>query len=677
MQVVGKYAYVTYNVGGASFFIYDVSNPASPVGAGGYLLANPTSVRVVGKYAYILYSNNNLAIYDVSSPASASLVSSTQIASFTTAKGMAISGKYLYVVGGGATGKLQIVDITNPNLPTMPMGLAGFATSGNTPIGVTVRGKYAYVTNNIGATGGGAFQIFDISNPITPVQKTSGAGIALGGNTNSGYLEGKYLYFPNGSTLYAYDIDNPTSPTLYSSTVAIGGSVALQDADVVSGRYIYASTASSINVANIANPTSATAVGSIATGGVQPNAIAVQGRYLYAMLNNTITVYDLGGSYIQQFEAGSSELSNLRVTNSTTIGGELNVASSIVTGGTALLNGGLSVSGQTTIKAASGNDTITAVQIQNGAGTAFFNADTTNQRIGIQNNSPSFSLHVGSASVGSGTTVARFQNAGGTCDITPNVAGGITCTSDIRFKKNISDYSNALAKLTSLRTVSYNLNSEADGSQLHVGFIAQELETILPDLVLTDMDGFKSVSYAGLTPYLVAALQEQQTQVNALQGSIGLLNGGTINGSLNVTGPVSLAQDLAVTGNVFIAGNLTVVDISAENITVNGHLITAGAIPQIVALPAAGTAASASIDGNDTAGTITVVAGANTVAGDFVDVIFNTPFTKPPKVLLNAGNDKAADLKFYREADTTKFRIKLLQQPSADQTYVLDYFIVQ
>lgn len=107
-------------------------------------------------------------------------------------------------------------------------------------------------------------------------------------------------------------------------------------------------------------------------------------------------------------------------------------------------------------------------------------------------------------------------------------------------------------------------------------------------------------------------------------------------------------SSLTVTDDVVIAGNLTVQNVTVANITVNGHIITAGNTPTATVGTAAGTedtqnnipAPSATITGNDTAGTITIVAGANTTNGTFAEVSFNQAFTKSPKVVLTAGNEK-------------------------------------
>ena len=139
---------------------------------------------------------------------------------------------------------------------------------------------------------------------------------------------------------------------------------------------------------------------------------------------------------------------------------------------------------------------------------------TSAGNVGIANTSPGYLLHVGSSALITGTAVARFENAGGTCTITPSAAGGITCTSDERLKKNITTLEDSvLDSVLAVRLVSYNLTPESDTDMLHTGVIAQELEDIFPDLVQTDPQGFKSVSYVGLVPYVTKAVQEMHIQM--------------------------------------------------------------------------------------------------------------------------------------------------------------------
>lgn len=97
--------------------------------------------------------------------------------------------------------------------------------------------------------------------------------------------------------------------------------------------------------------------------------------------------------------------------------------------------------------------------------------------------------------------------------------GAIVCSSDLRFKKDITPLQNSLDKVISLRGVNYSFRTEEFpdrnfSSTPQIGFVAQEIEKIYPEFVVTDQAGFKSVDYSRLTPVLVEAVKEQQVLIN-------------------------------------------------------------------------------------------------------------------------------------------------------------------
>src|SRR5205085_6359799 len=71
---------------------------------------------------------------------------------------------------------------------------------------------------------------------------------------------------------------------------------------------------------------------------------------------------------------------------------------------------------------------------------------------------------------------------------------------------------NSLDAILNLRGVAYDWNRDAwkdknfpEGRQ--IGFIAQEIEKVLPELVYTDAQGYKSVAYSNVVPVLVEAVK--------------------------------------------------------------------------------------------------------------------------------------------------------------------------
>jgi len=93
-------------------------------------------------------------------------------------------------------------------------------------------------------------------------------------------------------------------------------------------------------------------------------------------------------------------------------------------------------------------------------------------------------------------------------------------TSDVRMKKDISDISNSLEKILEMRGVTYNWRQEEFPESdfengLQYGLIAQELEKIVPELVETDSEGWKSIEYSHLVPLLIESIKEQQTIIDS------------------------------------------------------------------------------------------------------------------------------------------------------------------
>jgi hypothetical protein len=101
-------------------------------------------------------------------------------------------------------------------------------------------------------------------------------------------------------------------------------------------------------------------------------------------------------------------------------------------------------------------------------------------------------------------------------------------SSDINAKENIralnSQGVSSLEKVKKLNGVTYSWKSDAL-HQEQVGFIAQEVETVMPDLVITnDTTGRKMMSYTNMIPYLVEAIKEQQVIIDNLQQQVVKLN---------------------------------------------------------------------------------------------------------------------------------------------------------
>ena len=85
-----------------------------------------------------------------------------------------------------------------------------------------------------------------------------------------------------------------------------------------------------------------------------------------------------------------------------------------------------------------------------------------------------------------------------------------TVPSDIRFKNNVQPLTGALDRLLQLRGVTFEWKDPAahgnrTGPQR--GFIAQEVEKVIPEWVSTDEKGFKAVNLTGMEPMVVESLR--------------------------------------------------------------------------------------------------------------------------------------------------------------------------
>jgi hypothetical protein len=95
---------------------------------------------------------------------------------------------------------------------------------------------------------------------------------------------------------------------------------------------------------------------------------------------------------------------------------------------------------------------------------------------------------------------------------------GFTASSDIRLKENFESIPNALELVSQLNGLYYTWKKDAGADKPRkLGFIAQEIEKVIPELVKTDSEGMKSVDYIGVVPVLVEALKNQQKQIDELK----------------------------------------------------------------------------------------------------------------------------------------------------------------
>jgi hypothetical protein len=326
-------------------------------------------------------------------------------------------------------------------------------------------------------------------------------------STNKGFLPPRVALTGTTDTS---TISSPASGLLIYNTATAGSS----PTNVIPGYYFYNGTSwSKLNSAtdNAANVTGTVAV---ANGGTGTTTGAITGTtaltFAAGGTNQNVTLTPSGtGKTILNGNVGigtSTPSTSLEVGNAAgTSSGEIviNPQTNSSEGGQITLKKSVSGSGTDWIIDQYGTTS-------SDARLRIFNSIAETNGITIMEN--------GNIGMGSLTPSVRLQVNG---DI---IANSIAGSSDLRYKTNIRPVYNALDKVKALRGVYFNWNIEAFpdknfGTKDELGFIAQEIENVVPEIVTKDntKEEYRSVKYDKLVTLLVEAIKEQQIQIDSLK----------------------------------------------------------------------------------------------------------------------------------------------------------------
>ncbi|MBI1987522.1 MAG: choice-of-anchor D domain-containing protein, partial [Nitrospinae bacterium] len=251
--VQGKVAYVGL---GSSLHVVDVSDPASPRSLGQVTLPGLVEdIFVAGSLAYVANGKFGLRVVDVSTP-----TSPQEIGRLDTlggyARGVFFSGGFAYVASG--TEGLWVIDVSDP---ANPVQRGQQKVEGLTANGVNVSGSFAYVAAGVGVIGG-ELQILDISNPDLPLSKSS---FPLPSVAYGVHVLGNFAYVANGlGGLRAVDVSKPDAP----QKAATYGTPDIALRVYVSLPYAYVADAKGgLRVINVGNPAFFWEVGHLNTPG--------------------------------------------------------------------------------------------------------------------------------------------------------------------------------------------------------------------------------------------------------------------------------------------------------------------------------------------------------------------------------------------------------------------------
>ncbi len=187
-----------------------------------------------------------------------------------------------------------------------------------------------------------------------------------------------------------------------------------------------------------------------------------------------------------------------------TISGGQNLA--VTDASSITVEGGYTIGTSCPPPGATGGNLILKAGLGSGTGTAG-NIQLLNGNVGIGTAAPTQKLHV----------------AGNIC-----YTGSIAACSDMRYKTNVTPLKDPVQKLLLLKGVNYYWKKTAFpdmnfNENKQIGFIAQEVEQLFPELVFTDINGYKSIDYSRLTPLLVETVKEQQKEISAINKRLNAL----------------------------------------------------------------------------------------------------------------------------------------------------------
>jgi DNA-binding beta-propeller fold protein YncE len=360
VAVNGNYAYVA--AGAAGLQVVNVTNRNSPAMLSSLALTgNANGIKVVGNLVFVAAGSGGLYVVDVTNPLAPALVGS--ISTSGVALDVSVQGNIAYVANST---NLFLVNISNPSV---------LQAIGTLPLSGEIRGISVDPQRGIAVVAADTAGIYvvDVSNPSNPVQL---AQLATG-DAHQVAIKGIYVFVadyhglsaPYQNSLVSVDISNPGSPVIRSSITnqSLGGN--LNDL-TLSGDFALAADVVFVNgvpITDISDPTNllSRAILNFPQQDDNGMGIAVDNSYVYLTTDHSaIEKFGTTGSgrlYIGQYQvlqdtkgippvaAISSPANGATVVQGATIQVTVNATDDIAVAGVSLLVNGQPVLTDTTV----------------------------------------------------------------------------------------------------------------------------------------------------------------------------------------------------------------------------------------------------------------------------------------------------------------------------------------
>ena len=283
------------------------------------------------------------------------------------------------------------------------------------------------------------------------------------------------------------------------------------------------------DVATLRNVTATTFIGNIDAvdgdfdGTLEADAITIGGTAIgsiYSPIAGGTGILTTGALNSGSITSGFGTINNGASTITTTgtvATGAITAGGDLTRGGTVIADGSITDTGDFTIDVvgdlildAAGDDILLK-----SAGTHEGNINLASSNLTIKSIVSDKDIIFQGNDGGSGITALTLDmSAAGAATFNNDV----TAFSDKRLKKDISNIENGLAKVMQMQGVYYKRNDVEDARE-QIGVLAQDMEAIMPEVVLTADDEMqtKSVDYGKLTSVLIEAIKELKLEIDELK----------------------------------------------------------------------------------------------------------------------------------------------------------------
>jgi len=490
---------VSSNITTSNLNVYNLTANITNLAIAG-LIVTPSNLTVDKTHDFIVQSSSNifsqLAVDAQGIPISTAFetvkivstnytVSTTPLTNTQTAVGLNISSPSIYRSSSRVSstkGTGSIIEFYNYNIgniyPNLNENVYSFAECGITSPSSGFNGFYIDYNEPAGTNQTGAIQIsrygvrlqhsLQINSIISPdnnnnsISNPGYVGIGLGGNDNNPVLPTTQLQVAGIFSLYPQQLTNYSiaTPTILTDTlgnVIIGGKT---------------------------NPSNYNLL-VMGTSGFNGNA----------KFNGTITGNGSGISSLNATNLSSGTIStSVLPTSGVTIGNYGSSTNSI----------SMNIDSYGRITNAT-NVSIPLLWTTNTATKVSYNTDMGNVGIGYSN-----------------TLISNHQyllSVNGDAYINGNVvANNVSVPSDIRIKYNIAKIKDSVSKLKTISGYYYNRN-DIEGNPKETGCIAQEVATILPEVV-HDMGDKLAISYGNMTGIIIEAIKELDQRLSIIEDTL-------------------------------------------------------------------------------------------------------------------------------------------------------------